>query len=77
MSAVQQIAAAIGSAAVTSISFAGLESSGHVHAMTVSLCVVIAISAPCLGVVRLLPRKAAEQPPRRPARAAAPVATAR
>lgn len=61
MSAVQQIAAAIGSASVTSVYFAALASSGQVHAMTASLIVVLGISALCLGAVWLLPRKAAEQ----------------
>lgn len=60
MSAVQQIAAAICSAAVTSVYFAGVERSGQVHAMTVSLSVVIAVAAVCVGVVWLLPRKAAK-----------------
>ncbi len=61
MSAVQQLAAAIGSASVTSVYFAGLESSGQTHAMSTSLFVVIGITALCLAAVRLLPRKAAEQ----------------
>jgi EmrB/QacA subfamily drug resistance transporter len=61
LSAVQQIAAAIGSAAVTSVYFAAATRDGQAHAMTVSLVVVLAIAALCLGAVRLLPREAAEQ----------------
>ncbi len=44
LSAVQQIAAGIGSAAVTSVYFAGL-APGQVHAMSTSLVVVL---GPCL-----------------------------
>lgn len=61
LSAVQQISAGIGSAAVTSVYFSALRSSGQVHAMTVSLVMVLAISTLCLPVVGLLPRKAADQ----------------
>lgn len=60
VSAIQQIAAAIGSATVTSVYFAGVENSGQAHAMTTSLVAVLAITALCLGAVWLLPRKAAE-----------------
>lgn len=60
VSAIQQIAAAIGSATVTSVYFAGVENSGQAHAMTTSLVVVLAIAALCLGAVWFLPRKAAE-----------------
>ncbi len=61
MSAVQQIAAALGSAAVTSVYFANLDASGQVLAMTASLVVVIVISTLCVAVVWLLPRNAAGQ----------------
>jgi EmrB/QacA subfamily drug resistance transporter len=60
LSAVQQIAAGVGSAAVTSVYFSTLHS-GQVHAVTVSLTVVIAITALCLAAYRLLPRTAAAQ----------------
>ncbi|MGH3250318.1 MAG: MFS transporter [Trebonia sp.] len=60
LSAVQQIAAGVGSAAVTSVYFATLHS-GQVHAVSVSLAVVIAVAALCLGAYRLLPRAAAPQ----------------
>lgn len=60
LSAVQQIAAGIGSAAVTSVYFSTLHS-GQTHAVTVSLTVVIAVIALCLALYRLLPRVAAPQ----------------
>ena len=60
LSAVQQIAAGVGSAAVTSVYFSTLHS-GQIHAVSVSLTVVIAITALCLGVYRLLPQAAAPQ----------------
>jgi EmrB/QacA subfamily drug resistance transporter len=61
VSAIQQIAAAIGSASVTSVYFAVLDPSGQVDAMTTCLAVVIAIAALSLGAVRLLPQRAAPQ----------------
>jgi EmrB/QacA subfamily drug resistance transporter len=60
LSAIQQIAAGVGSAAVTSVYFSTLPS-GQIHAVSVSLIAVIAIIALCLGVYRLLPRAAARQ----------------
>jgi len=60
LSAVQQIAAGVGSAAVTSVYFSTLHV-GQIHAMTVSLIVVIAITALCLVAFPLLPRVAAPQ----------------
>lgn len=57
LSAVQQLAAGIGSAAVTSIYLAGSDAT---DAMTTTLVVVIAATAVCLPVVRLLPRRAPE-----------------
>jgi EmrB/QacA subfamily drug resistance transporter len=64
LSAVQQLAAGIGSAAVTSVYFAGLASGGVQHAMILSLWVVIGIIVLCTTIVPLLPRKpaAGEQP---------------
>jgi len=59
LSAVQQIAAGVGSAAVTSVYFGHLATS-QASAMTVSLVVVLGITALCLLAVPLLPRKAAE-----------------
>jgi EmrB/QacA subfamily drug resistance transporter len=60
LSAVQQIAAGVGSAAVTSVYFSTLHS-GQIHAVSVSLVVVMAVIALCLGAYRLLPRVAAPQ----------------
>jgi EmrB/QacA subfamily drug resistance transporter len=60
LSAVQQLAAGVGSAAVTSVYFSTLHA-GQIHAMTVSLIVVFAITALCLGAFPLLPRVAAPQ----------------
>ena len=59
LSAVQQLAAAIGSAVVTTVYF-GSRASGA-HAMTSSLLVVGAICAACLGVVWLLPAGAPDE----------------
>ena len=47
LSAVQQLAAGIGSAAVTSVYFAGLASDGMHHAMILSVVVVIGIVVLC------------------------------
>jgi hypothetical protein len=60
LSAIQQIAAGVGSAAITSLYFSTLHS-GPIHAASVSLTVVIAITALCLAAFRLLPRVAAPQ----------------
>jgi hypothetical protein len=60
-SSIQQLASAIGSAAVTSIFFqAG--TSGLGHAMKVTLIVVLALTAFSLPVVALMPRKAPAEP---------------
>jgi EmrB/QacA subfamily drug resistance transporter len=59
LSAVQQIAAGIGSAVVTSVYFSGL-ASGQVPAMSTSLVVVLGLCFLCVLAVPLLPRKAAE-----------------
>jgi EmrB/QacA subfamily drug resistance transporter len=59
LSAVQQLAAGMGSAAVTSVYFSGLASHGVQHAMILSLLVVIGIVALCTAIVPVMPRKAA------------------
>ena len=60
-SSIQQLASAIGSAAVTSIFFqAG--TSGLGHAMKVTLIVVLAVTAFSLPVVALMPRRAPSEP---------------
>ena len=61
LSAVQQLATAIGSAVVTTIYFAERAAHGASTAMTTSLVVVGAITVGCLGLVWLLPEKAAEE----------------
>jgi EmrB/QacA subfamily drug resistance transporter len=58
LSAVQQLAAAIGSAAITTVYFQTLATSGQTRAMTVSLIVVGAVTVSCCGLVWLLPRVA-------------------
>jgi MFS family permease len=58
LSAVQQLAAAIGAAAITTVYFQTLAASGQAHAMTVSLIVVGAVAVLCCGLVWLLPRAA-------------------
>ena len=58
LSAVQQLAAAIGSAVVTTIYFSQQAHHGAAHAMVVSVAVVGAIAALCLGLVWLLPKSA-------------------
>jgi MFS family permease len=59
-SAVQQLASAIGAAIVTSIYFKVSAAHGGVTAMTVSSLTVAMIIVSCLGLVWLLPRRAAE-----------------
>ncbi|GIF48789.1 EmrB/QacA subfamily drug resistance transporter [Asanoa ferruginea] len=61
LSSLQQLASAIGSAAVTSIFF-GAATAGLDHAMKVSLVVVLAVTALSLPVVALMPRKAPQEP---------------
>lgn len=58
LSAVQQLAAGIGSAVVTTVYFSQQTHHGAAHAMTVSVAVVGAIAATCLGLVWLLPKSA-------------------
>lgn len=59
LSAVQQLANAIGAATVTTVYFRTAHD-GQGHAMTVSLAVVAGVLALCCPLVRLLPRKAPE-----------------
>ena len=54
----QQLAAAIGSAVVTTVYFSQRIEHGAGHAMTVSVAVVAAIAALGLGLVWLLPKAA-------------------
>jgi MFS family permease len=60
-SSIQQLASAIGSAAVTSIFFQAANS-GLGHAMKVTLIVVLALTAFSLPVVALMPPKAPAEP---------------
>jgi EmrB/QacA subfamily drug resistance transporter len=60
-SSIQQLASAIGSAAVTSIFFQAA-TSGMAHAMEVSLVVVLALTVLSLPVVALMPRRAPSEP---------------
>ena len=57
LNAVQQLANAVGAAAVTTVYFHSADG-GSAHATTVSLTVVAAAIALCLPLVRLLPRRA-------------------
>jgi EmrB/QacA subfamily drug resistance transporter len=59
LSSVQQLAAAIGSAIVTTVFFSVLRQSGGTRAMTVSVTVAGVVIVLCLGLVWLLPRAAA------------------
>lgn len=60
-SSVQQLASAIGSAAVTSVFFQGT-TSGPAHAMVITLVVVLAVTVLSLPIVVLMPRKAPAEP---------------
>jgi predicted MFS family arabinose efflux permease len=60
-SSIQQLASAIGSAAVTSIFFQAT-TSGLDHAMKASLIIVLAVTALSLPIVALMPRKAPSEP---------------
>jgi len=59
LSAAQQLANAIGSAIVTTVYFRQV-AQGGAHAVTVSVAVVGAVIVVCLGMVWLLPKKAAD-----------------
>src|SRR5262249_53382764 len=65
-SSIQQLASAIGSAAVASTFFQAA-TSGFGHAMKVTLIVVLALTVLSLPVVALMPRKAPSEPSERPA----------
>lgn len=58
LSSVQQLAAAIGSAVVTTVYFAQARHATAVHALTVSVAVVAAIAVACLAMAWRLPAKA-------------------
>ena len=58
LSAIQQLASAIGAAAITTVYFRTLAASGQAHAMTISLVVVLVVIVVCGGLVWLLPRAA-------------------
>jgi EmrB/QacA subfamily drug resistance transporter len=60
-SSIQQLASAIGSAAVTSTFFQAA-TSGLAHAMEVTLIVILAVTALSLPVVALMPREAPSEP---------------
>ena len=61
LSAVQQLAAAIGSAVVTTVYFSQRAHHGAGHAMTVSVAVVGAIALLDLALVWLLPKRAPQE----------------
>ncbi len=61
LSSIQQLASAIGSAAVSSIFFQ-TATSGQAHAMKVTLVVVLTTTALSLPIVALMPRKAPAEP---------------
>ncbi len=58
LSAVQQLATAIGSAIVTTVFFNVLRANGGAKAMTTSVLVAAGVIALCLGLVWLMPRAA-------------------
>ncbi|MEU6002532.1 MULTISPECIES: MFS transporter [unclassified Streptomyces] len=60
LSAVQQLANAIGAATVVTVFFKNADG-GPDHAMTVTLAVVAGVTLLCCGLVRLLPRKPQEE----------------
>ena len=59
LSAVQQLAAGVGSAAVTSVYFAGLAAHGAQHSMIRSLWLILGIVAVCVALVPSMPQRAA------------------
>lgn len=59
LTAVQQLASGIGSAIVTTVYFRNLEA-GAIHAMSVALVVVFAVTALCLPAILSLPRVAGD-----------------
>ena len=62
LSAVQQLAAALGSALVTTVYFGLLRQDGGTRAMTVSVGVVAAVVVGCLGLVWLMPQRRRRTP---------------
>ena len=66
LSAVQELATAIGSAVITTIYFSQRAAQGAGSGMTTSLVVVGAITVACLGLVWLLPKRTAEEPEEEP-----------
>lgn len=58
LSAVQQLAAAIGSAVVTTLFFSLKLKTGDTNAMVISVFIIAVIICLCLGLVRLLPKNA-------------------
>ena len=62
LSAVQQLAAGVGSAVVTTVYFSQQSRHGAAHAMTTSVAVVGGIAALCLALVWLLPKSAPAEP---------------
>jgi EmrB/QacA subfamily drug resistance transporter len=58
LSAVQQLATAIGSAIVTTVFFGVLREAGGAKAMTTSVLIVAVVIASCLGLVWLMPKAA-------------------
>ena len=61
LSAVQQLASAIGAAVMTTVYFNVLGHSGQARAVEVSLVVVGVVTLLCCGLVRLLPRNARDE----------------
>lgn len=61
LAAVQQLATSIGTATLTTVYFTALTSSGQASAIITSLVVIAAVTAACLALVWLLPRKAATE----------------
>src|SRR3984893_14643314 len=59
LAAVQQLATSIGTATMTTVYFTALASGGEATAIIPSLVVIAAVTTACLGLVWLLPRKAA------------------
>lgn len=57
LSAIQQLASCIGSAAITTVYFHVLPVGGYAHAVATSLIVVLGIAALCCGLVWLLPAR--------------------
>jgi hypothetical protein len=55
LSAVQQLANAVGSATVTTVYFTQIRHGGQAHAMAVCLAIVTVIAAVCVGPALLLP----------------------